>query len=187
MILNIHAMKPFSTSKKAIPSSKKKIKSPEDIRSAFEEQLGQIYWSEKELAESLPSMAKLATSYELTTAILAHLAVTENQIIRLIHVFDAVGERAIGKRCEAIESILSAKENIESVESGFFRDTEIITICQKIMQHEIASYGRLHELAVKLGEDLASEFLVIAIKEEKNANDRLTEIRLSSIYFDAAS
>ncbi|HMI06857.1 MAG TPA: DUF892 family protein [Flavobacterium sp.] len=184
-------MKTLITSEKAIVKSSRistaKTKSPEDIRSVFEEQLRQIYWCEKELAELLPSMAKLATSYELTTAILAHLAVTENQIIRLIHVFDVVGERVVGKKCVAIENIISANEDIQLVESGYFRDSEIITISQKIMHYEIAAYGLLHELAVKLGEDLAAEFLGTAIKEERNAHARLTEIRLSSIYFDAAS
>lgn len=158
-----------------------------DLRSRFEEQLHQMYWCEKELAEILPAMAKLATSYELTSAILAHLAVTENQIIRLIHVFDAIGERATGHRCDAVEKIIGINQNLELVESGYFRDTEIINCSQKLMQHEMANYAELHQLALKIGEDLAAEFLALAIKEEQNAFARLNEIRLSSIYFDAAS
>lgn len=178
--------------KNATDSGKKTVrrtvkKNTTDIRASFEEQLRQMYWCEKELAELLPNLAKLATSYELTTAILAHLAVTENQIIRLIHVFDAVGERVIGTKCEAMQNIFTAHEKTSDVDAGYFRDTEIIVFTQKIMHHEISGYGRLHEFAVKLGEDLASEFLAMAIKEEKNAHQRLTEIKLSSIYFDAAS
>ena len=167
--------------------TKKKSHQKKDIRAAFEEQLHQMYWCEKELADTLPGMAKLATSYELTSAILAHLAVTENQIIRLIHVFDAIGERATGQRCDTVEKIIAMNQNFELVESGYFRDTEIINCSQKMMQHEISTYAELHQLAVKLGEDLASEFLALAIKEEQNAFSRLSEIRLSSIYFDAAS
>lgn len=167
--------------------AKTKMPTPTEIRADFEERLKQMYWCEKELAESLPSMAKLATSYELTTAILAHLAVTENQIIRLIHVFDAIGERIIGHRCESVEKILSTSRSFELVETGYFRDTEIINCSQKLMQYEISSYAELHQLAVKLGEEQASEFLALAIKEEQNAFARLSEIRLSSIYFDAAS
>ena len=163
------------------------LKTPEAIRTAFEEQLKQIYWCEKELAEALPAMTKLATSYELTTAILTHLAVTENQIIRLIHVFDAIGERVSAHKCEEVEKIMSMNENLQLVESGYFRDTEIINYSQKLMQHEMASYSELYQMAVKLGEELAAEFLALAVKEEKNAHVRLNEIRLSSIYFDAAS
>jgi ferritin-like metal-binding protein YciE len=165
----------------------KPTKRTEDFRAEFEEQLHQMYWCEKELAETLPAMAKLATSYELTSAILAHLAVTENQIIRLIHVFDSIGERATGHRCEIVDKIMAINPNLELVESGYFRDTEIINCSQKLMQHEMATYAQLHQLAIKIGEEQAAEFLALAIKEEQNAFARLSEIRLSSIYFDAAS
>lgn len=171
----------------AATEAKTNKKSSEELKATFEEQLRQIYWCEKELAETLPSIAKLATSYELTTAILAHLAVTENQIIRLIHVFDAIGERVTGHRCDDIQNIMAMNEHLQLVEPGFERDSEIINYSQKLMQHEIASYGKLKELALQIGEDLAAEFLALAVKEEHNAFARLNEIRLSSIYFDAAS
>ncbi len=176
-------MKKFTTAK----PPKRREKTPEDWRADFQERLQQMYWCERELAEALPAMAKLATSYELTSAILAHLAVTENQIIRLIHVFDAIGQRVSGQRCEAVEKIMSVNPSLELVESGYFRDKEIIDCAQKLMQHEVASYTELHQLALKTGEDLAAEFLALAIKEEQTAFARLSEIRLSSIYFDAAS
>ncbi|MFT3793319.1 ferritin-like domain-containing protein [Flavobacterium sp.] len=176
----------FTAERKPAPKTEK-WKSAESTRADFEEQLRQMYWCERTLAESLPTLSKLATSYELTTAILAHLAVTENQIIRLIHVFDAIGERATGHRCEDREKIMALHENVELIDSGYFRDSAIITFAQQLMQHEVSTYGKLHAMAVKLGEDLAAEFLALAIKEEQNAFSRLNEIRLSSIYFDAAS
>lgn len=180
-------MKRSMMTQAAAPKKIESFQSAEALRSDFEQQLKQIYWCERELAESLPAMSKLATSYELTTAILTHLAVTENQIIRLIHVFDAIGERVTAERCDAIENIHAINEQLQSVESGYYRDTEIINYSQKLMQHEIATYGKLQLLAARLGEELAAEFLALAIKEEKNAFARLNEIRLSSIYFDAAS
>lgn len=180
-------MKRLITTETVASKKMQSLNNPEHFRLEFEEQLKQIYWCEKELAGALPGMSKLATSYELTTAILTHLAVTENQIIRLIHVFDAIGERVTAHRCDDVENIMKMNDNLQLVESGYFRDTEIINYSQKLMQHEIATYGKLHEMAAKLGEDLAAEFLALAIKEEKNAFARLNEIRLSSIYFDAAS
>lgn len=176
----------FTAERKPAPRTEKS-KSTENLRLDFEEQLRQIYWSERTLAEVLPTLSKLATSYELTTAILAHLAVTENQIIRLIHVFDAIGERATGHRSEVIEKTMTLHGNVQLIDSGYFRDSAIINYSQQLMQHEMATYGKLHETAAKLGEDLAAEFLAVAVKEEQNAYSRLNEIRLSSIYFDAAS
>lgn len=155
-------------------------------RELFEENLHELYWCEKQLADLLPDFSKKATSYELTSAIEAHLAVTENQIIRLIHVFDAIGERAVGKNCEDISDIIE-KFPVSTTESGYNLDTAIINCCQKIMEYEIKTYTMLQTVAQKLKEELASEFLAIAVKEEKNTYSRLTEISLSSIYFDAAS
>ena len=182
-------MKTFETSENQSKETKSKSKrlSATEVRATFDEELRQMYWCEKQLAEVLPGIAKNATSYELTSAVLAHLAVTENQIIRLIHVFDVVGERAVGHRCDMIDQIIASNEKIQATESGFYRDTEIINATQSIMHHEITTYNKLFTLAVKLGEETAAEFLSAAVKEEKNAHSRLTEISLSTIYFDAAS
>jgi len=183
-------MKAMSPSEKAAVSvSEKKpakIKSPEKMRMSFAAKLREIYWCEKSLADHLPQLSKMATSYELTSTILAHLAVTENQIIRLIHVFDAIGERAVGNNCSFIDNILS-EQDFTNFDAGFNRDQEIILSAQKIMKFEMKSYKKLLELALHLNEELAGEFLAMAIKEEVNAHRRLSQISLSSIYFDAAS
>lgn len=155
-------------------------------RLLLESNLHELYWCEKQLAELLPDCSRLATSYELVSAILAHLAVTENQIIRLIHVFDIIGERAVGNDCEAIANIIDVP-NILNTESGFERDTHIMTSCLQIMSYEIETYTLLHSYAIDLQEELAAEFLHAAIKEEKNTLRRLKDISLSTIYFDAAS
>jgi len=148
--------------------------------------LHELYWCEKQLAELLPEFSRLATSYELASAILAHLAVTENQIIRLIHVFDIIDERAVGNATDVISNI-SGSIDFSNCESGFERDSKIIQSCQQIMEYEIKTYTLLHAYAQSLGEELAGEFLATAIKEEKNTQRRLNEISLSAIYFDTAS
>jgi len=167
---------------------KAKIKTPTTAmkRLMFESNLHELYWCEKHLSELLPEFSKLATSYELGSAILAHLAVTENQIIRLIHVFDAIGERAVGNDCDAISNVIDVPK-IRNSESGFERDTQIINSCQQIMDYEIKTYTQLQSYAIDLNEELAAEFLATAVKEERNTQRRLNDISLSAIYFDAAS
>lgn len=167
---------------------KAKIKAPTAAmkRLMFESNLHELYWCEKQLSELLPEFSKLATSYELGSAILAHLAVTQNQIIRLIHVFDAIGERAVGNDCEAISIIIDIPK-IRNSESGFERDTQIINSCLQIMEYEIKTYSLLQSYAIDLNEERAAEFLATAVKEEKNTQRRLSDISLSAIYFDAAS
>lgn len=153
----------------------------------FSEQLMNRYWSEKELEGLLPELIKQATSYELVKAIAAHLATTQRQIIRLIHVFDSMEERALGLRCPIMSDFLLEVASLASdYATGYPKDNAIILHCQKIMTHEIASYKVLKSQAVTLGEEVAASYLSIAIEEEKNAHALLTEIALHSIYFDVA-
>jgi len=163
-----------------------KQKPVEVTREMLETKLHELYWCEKQLADLLPEFSRLATSYELTSAVEAHLAVTENQLIRLIHVFDVIDERAIGTKCEAITAIIS-NHSIFDADAGYDRDRVIISCCRQMMEYDIKTYGMLHAYALALGQELAAEFLASAVKEEKNTYARLNEISLSSIYFDAAS
>jgi len=179
-------MKPIQTSAVAKSKVSTKQKPAQVTREMLETNLHELYWCEKQLAELLPEFSKLATSYELTSAVEAHLAVTENQLIRLIHVFDAIDERAIGSKCEILTDIIS-NHPIFDAEAGYDRDRAIISCCHQIMEHEIKTYRMICGYAVVLKQELAAEFLASAVKEEENTYRRLNEISLSSIYFDAAS
>ena len=180
-------MKDTTTSKKTPIQKKLSKKSLTDIRMLFDESIKKQYWCEKQFVEILPRLAKLATSYELSSAILAQLAVSENQIIRLIHVFDAVGDRVIGLQSEAAQQILQNVPDLLAIESGFDRDNATIKIAEKLTELQIVNYEILLTLSGKLGEELASELLTMSVKEEKNVFRRITEINLPSIYFEVAS
>lgn len=159
----------------------------EQQKANFVEQLMNRYWSEKELENLLPELIKQSTSYELITAITAHLATTQRQIIRLIHVFDSLEERAVGLRCTKMTAMINDAAQIqENFASGYPKDNAIISQCQTIMTHEIASYKALKQQASILNEEVAESYLSVAIQEEKNAHAVLTEIALHSIYFDEA-
>jgi ferritin-like metal-binding protein YciE len=159
----------------------------EEQRAQFIELLMNRYWAEKELVTLLPELRKQATSYELITAINSHLETSQRQVIRLIHIFDSLEERAIGYKCEDMATLLIDVSHLASrFTTGFPRDNAIILHCQKIMAYEIASYKLLKGLAAVLGEELTETYLSVAIDEEKAAHALLTEIALHSIYFDEA-
>ncbi|HEX8268970.1 MAG TPA: DUF892 family protein [Flavobacterium sp.] len=177
--------KPAASKSKAVI---KKVLSLDEVRSVFDDQLRKRFWSEKELQLLLPKLAKRATSYELATAIDEHLAITEKQVVRLIHVFDALGERAGGIKCDImakwsqdIQTLLSDKNFF-----GYPADNAIINVWQKIMKSEILSYIELREHADVLGEIKAAALLLTAVNEEKAAHAILRHVGLSAIYFDQA-
>ena len=166
---------------------KAKSSAAEGLRELFIDSLKDIYWAEKALIKALPKMAKNATSENLIKAIKDHLAVTEEQKERLEKVFSLIGEKAVAKKCDAMEGLIKEGESImEETEKGPVRDAGIIAASQKIEHYEIATYGTLAAFGVTLGEDDAVLLLEKTLAEEKEADTLLTEAAYNTINFDAA-
>lgn len=174
---------------RAKSASKVKAKSDaaEGLRELFVDSLKDIYWGEKALTKALPKMAKNATTEELVAAIEEHTEVTLKQVERLEQVFDLMGEKAVAKKCEAMDGLIKeGQEIMESTAEGPVRDAGIIAASQKIEHYEIATYGTLCAFAKTLGEDEAAALLEETLTEEKEADITLTEAAYNSINFDAA-
>ena len=166
---------------------KAKTSAADGLRELFVDSLKDIYWAEKALIKALPKMAKNATSENLVKALKDHLTVTEEQAERLEKVFSLVGEKAVAKKCDAMEGLIKEGESImEETEKGPVRDAGIIAASQKIEHYEIATYGTLAAFAVTLGEDDAVLLLEKTLAEEKEADTLLTEAAYNTINFDAA-
>jgi len=166
---------------------KAKSSAAEGLRALFVDSLKDIYWAEKALTKALPKMAKNATTPNLVTAINDHLEVTKNQVTRLEQVFASIGEKAVAKKCDAMEGLIKEGEGImEETEPGAVRDAGIIAASQKVEHYEIATYGTLAAFAKTLGEDEAMKLLVETLNEEKEADVALTEAAYNTINFDAA-
>jgi ferritin-like metal-binding protein YciE len=166
---------------------KAKATAAEGLRELFVDSLKDIYWAEKALTKALPKMAKNATTTALVQAIEEHTAVTEQQVQRLERVFELIGEKAVAKKCEAMDGLIKEAQDImESTEEGPVRDAGIIAASQKVEHYEIATYGTLVAFAKTLGEDEAAGILAETLAEEKEADVTLTEAAYNTINFDAA-
>lgn len=180
---------PKKTTARTTEAGKVKAKrsAAEELRELFVDSLKDIYWAEKALTKALPKMAKNATTKNLITALNDHLAVTENQVTRLEQVFKIVGEKAVAKKCDAMDGLIKEGNGIlEETEAGPVRDAGIIAACQKIEHYEIATYGTLVAFSKTLGEEEAAKLLSDTLAEEKDADTTLTEAAYNTINFDAA-
>lgn len=166
---------------------KPKKSAADGLRDLFVDSLKDIYWAEKALTKALPKMAKNSTTPKLTEAINGHLKVTENQVVRLEEVFASIGEKAVAKKCDAMDGLIKEGESImEETQPGAVRDAGIIAASQKIEHYEIATYGTLAAFARTLGEDKAVGLLEQTLTEEKEADKALTEAAYNDINFDAS-
>lgn len=144
----------------------------------FLDELRDIYWAEKHLTKALPKMEKAATSEELATAFADHLQVTREQVTRLEQVFEMLGEKPRGKKCDGMEGIVKeAESTIEETEDGTStRDVALIVAAQKVEHYEIAAYGGLAQLAKTLGKNDIGNILGEILEEEKEADELLTNL-----------
>jgi ferritin-like metal-binding protein YciE len=158
------------------------------LQELFLDSLKDIYYAEKAIAKALPKMKKAATSEELKAAFEEHLEVTKEQVTRLEQVFEILGEKARGKKCEAIEGLIAeANSIIEDTDAGTStRDVGLILGGQKVEHYEIATYGGLRQLAETLGYSEAAALLQTTLDEEKETDVLLTQIAENNINYQAA-
>ncbi|OJX49770.1 MAG: hypothetical protein BGO88_08420 [Flavobacterium sp. 38-13] len=153
----------------------------------FVESLKDIYWAENALISALPRMAANSTSQQLRSVINEHIEITKIQVGRLESVFELLGSKAEGKKCEAMSGLIKEGESIlaETV-PGPVRDAAIIASSQKIEHYEIATYGTLCAFARALGENEACKLLMQTLAEEKEADCLLSDTAFSAVNMEAA-
>jgi ferritin-like metal-binding protein YciE len=157
------------------------------LRELFEDQLKDLYWAEKAFARFMPKTIEKVTSQELIDSLTEHMEVTKRQVTRLENVFELVGSKAKGEKCEAMEGLIKEAEDIvDSTEEGPVRDAGIIGAVQKVEHYEIASYGTLRSFANILGEHEAASLLEETLNEEKDADAELSELAESLINIEAS-
>jgi ferritin-like metal-binding protein YciE len=153
-----------------------------NLSDLFIDSLKDIYWAENALVNALPKMIANATAPSLISAIKDHHAVTKNQLIRLVKVFELLGEKAEGKKCEAMAGLLKEGDSIiEETIPGAVRDAGIIAASQKIEHYEIATYGTLVAFAKALGENDVAKLLTQTLAEEKEADSVLNDVALNAV------
>src|SRR5450631_1974686 len=153
----------------------------------FVDEIRDIYWAEKHIVKTLPKMYKAAGSEPLKHAFEDHLEETKEHVNRLEQVFQILGEKAQAKKCEAMEGIVKEGETIidETEEKTAVRDVGLVLAAQKVEHYEISTYGGLAQLARTLGKVDIADLLEKTLKEEKNADVRLTGVAEEGINYEA--
>jgi len=148
------------------------------LNDLFIHDLSDIYSAEKQITRALPKMARAATDEKLIAAFNQHLEETRGQIERLDEIVEVTPELKIKRmKCHALEGLVEeAQEIIDSVEKGEVRDQGLIGAAQKVEHYEIATYGTLYALATKLGYTKAAELLAETLNEEKQTDQKLTDV-----------
>ncbi len=181
IVKNDHNMATSSTtSSKTAQNSK--------LRQFFIDQLQDIYWAEQKLVKTLPKLSEASHSPELRQAFDSHLNETKNHVSRIEKAFSMMQEKAEATECPAIKGIAEEGEDIidETDDNTAQRDVGLIFAGQKAEHYEIATYGALIQLAKDMGETEVASLLQETLKEEKAADQKLTQLAESGINAEAA-
>ena len=167
--------------------SKQDQQKENQLEKFFLDQLKDIYYAEQQLVKALGEMKSQCTTEELEDAFEEHQKVTERQIKRLEKVFQLMGEKPEGKKCEAMDGLIKEGKTIisETKQGSMTRDAALIIGAQKIEHYEIATYGGLVALALTLGKNRAAGLLDKTLQEEEETDELLTDIAESYINFQA--
>jgi ferritin-like metal-binding protein YciE len=149
-----------------------------DLHELYVEQLRDLYSAENQLVKALPKMAEAATTDELRTAFEEHLEQTQGHVQRLETIFENLGEKPTGEKCKGMEGLVA--EGSEVIENddfeGELKDAALIAAAQRVEHYEIAGYGTVRTFASLLEDDEAVELLEQTLEEEKETDQKLTEI-----------
>jgi len=147
------------------------------LRDLYIEQLHDLYDAENQLIRALPKMAKESSAEELKQGIEEHLEQTRGHVERLEEIFERIGEDPKGEKCKAMEGLVKEGSAIlsEDMEEDT-KDAAIIAAAQRVEHYEIAGYGTAKTYARLLGEDEDAELLEQTLQEEKETDQKLTEL-----------
>jgi ferritin-like metal-binding protein YciE len=147
-----------------------------------------IYYAERQIMKALPKMAKAAQSAELKAAFTQHREETQGQIERLQQAFEALGKRAKGVTCEAINGLIEECEELleEAKEPSPVRDAGLVACAQAVEHYEIARYGSLVAWTKVKGLGDVSALLQQTLDEEKKTDVLLSKLGSSDLNKQAA-
>lgn len=153
----------------------------------FEEELKDLYSSEKQIIQALPKMIKAAGNPQLKMGFERHLEETKVQLERLDQIFEDLGKRGSGKKCKGMEGLIEeAKELLEEDMEPDLLDAALIGAAQRVEHYEIAGYGTARTFARILGNKKAEKLLQQTLEEEAATDEKLTQIAESYVNREAA-
>jgi ferritin-like metal-binding protein YciE len=149
----------------------------ENLQQLFVEQLRDLYDGEQQITEALPKLIEKASNPQLKSALQEHLQITESQIERLEDIFEQLDEDPEGESCKGMKGVIKEGDDVVGkAKDPAVRDASIITSAQRVEHYEIAGYGTVKTYARQLGKQEWAQILEEILSEEKEADQKLTQI-----------
>jgi len=143
----------------------------------LEDELKDIYSAENQLLKALPAMAQTAESNDLRASFEKHLEQTETHVQRIEEICRDLKIEPSGKTCVGMGGLIKeGEEVIQSDMESEPKQAALIGAAQRVEHYEIAAYGTARAHAKQLGYVKAFDVLTQTLNEEKETDQKLTQI-----------
>jgi len=154
----------------------------ENLEDLFELKLQGLYDAEKQLVKALPQMASAATNQRLRMGIEKHLLETKNQVTRLEQIAQSLDLSLKGPGCKAMEGLIEEGQLVMGMGgSDAITDAIIIAAAQGVEHYEISQYGTALHFAKQLGYTAEASLLQASLTEEKNTDESLNQLAITTV------
>jgi ferritin-like metal-binding protein YciE len=159
----------------------------DNLDKLLEMQLQDLYSAEQQLIAALPKMAEAASSSTLKSAFRSHLGETKQHKTRLERAFKMLGKKVKSEKCDAMKGLIAEGDEVMKLDGDDdVKDAALIAAAQRVEHYEMAGYGCVRAFAVRLGRTDVAKLLEQTLKEEGQADKKLTQIAESSVNVHAA-
>ena len=148
-----------------------------NLEQLLEDELKDLYSAENQLLKALPTMAEAAESKDLRASFEKHLEQTHIHVQRIEEICRDLKSEPSGKTCAGMAGLIKeGEEVIESEMESEPKQAALIGAAQRVEHYEIAAYGTARAHAKQLGYVRAYEVLTQTLNEEKDVDQKLTQL-----------
>ncbi|MGH9570147.1 MAG: ferritin-like domain-containing protein [Candidatus Angelobacter sp.] len=151
----------------------------ESLHELLIEELQDLYSAENQILEALPDMIDEADAPGLKQGFQHHLEQTKGHVRRLDQIFDQLGKDVDrkDKTCKGMKGIIKDGEDVLKADAEpEVRDAGLIAAAQRVEHYEIAAYGTVRTYAQLLGKRDWAQLLESTLEEEKQTDQKLTQL-----------
>jgi ferritin-like metal-binding protein YciE len=149
----------------------------DSLRKLYVNQLQMLLSTEEQITHALPKMIDKASDVQLKQAFQSHLQETDVHVTRLQQILQEETGETKSIKCKVLAALVEEAEGmIKDASDESVRDAALIAAAQRVEHYEMATYGAVRQFARILGKPSQAQLLDQTIREEKHADQLLTEI-----------
>ncbi len=156
-----------------------KLKNLNDL---LEHQIKDLYSAENQLLDAYPNIINSVSDDKLKRTFETHYNETKEQKRRLENIADELNISPEGETCEAMKGLVRETTGmIDEDATEEVMDAGLLADAQRVEHYEISGYGTAISYADRLGYNKIVRLLTESFREEKNADETLTQIAQEKI------